>query len=436
MTLSARQPRVLVAFDGAAEAAFASIRETLPGSGWMQQIRADALARFLQSGLPHRRLEWWKYTDLAPRVTADLAPARPSPGTARPRTLLAGTRAIEIGIAEGQVVSLPRDNVPDGVEIMALRDALAVPSLWLRPWLQPSAQPLDNLNLAFVSDGALLRIGRGIQVAHPICMRTWLSTPGSMAHLRNVIVLEDGAEATLVDLEIASADRQVFATNRTSIQLGVGARLRHIRIIEGSTTAITTRSDAVELAANASYEALTLVSGPGLSRQDLSVSLDGEGARYDVACGYAAAAEQLADVSLEVLHSAPRTTSRILAKGIASGNGHGVVQGRVHVRKDAQQTDSHQLARGLMLTPGAAINHRPELEIYADDVKCGHGAAIGTLDENHLFYMQSRGIPAAEARQLLVSAYFADLTGRVPDAMREDVDAWVASHMTHAGGAA
>jgi Fe-S cluster assembly protein SufD len=89
-----------------------------------------------------------------------------------------------------------------------------------------------------------------------------------------------------------------------------------------------------------------------------------------------------------------------------------------------------------MLTPGAEINHRPELEIYADDVKCGHGAAIGTLDENQLFYMQSRGIPAAEARQLLVSAYFADLTGRVPDAMREDVDTWVASRMTHAGGAA
>jgi Fe-S cluster assembly protein SufD len=434
MAVPARQSRSPSAFDGGVEALFASLKDSLPGSEWMQKLRVDALARFVQVGLPHRRVEWWKYTDLGPRVEASLVTARPTPGTARPRIAISPSNAIEVELSEGQVTRLPHAGLPDGLEVMALRDELAVPSLWLRPWLQPGAGAIENLNLAFATDGVLIRAGRGCKIAQPITIRSWLSTPGAMAHVRNVVELEEGAELTLIEIDQTGADRQSFATSRTSFDLATGAILHHIRIIAGAVSAITIRSDAIELGVDADYRGLMLTGGPGLSRQDMTVRLSGEGARYDVACGYAVGSGQLADVSQEVLHAAPRTVSRILAKGIASGSGHGVVQGRVHVTKDAQQTDSHQLARGLMLTPGAEIDHRPELEIYADDVKCGHGAAVGSLDDSQLFYLKSRGIPAEEARNLLVGAYFAELTARSPEDLREHLEAWIAANMTRAAG--
>jgi len=430
----ARQSRSLSAFDGGVADQFASLTDSLPGSDWMQKLRADALVRFIQTGLPHRRVEWWKYTDLAPRVEAGLVPAKPTPGTSRPRIALSPASAIEVELSEGVVTRLPQAGLPDGLEVMALRDALAVPSLWLRPWLQPGAGAIDNLNLAFATDGVLIRAGRGCKISQPITIRSWMSTPGAMAHVRNVVELEEGAELTLIEIDQAGADRQSFATSRTSFDLAKAAKFHHIRIIAGTERAITIRSDAIDLGVDADYRGLVLTGGPGLSRQDMTVRLNGEGARYDVACGYAAGSGQLADVSQEIMHAAPRTVSRILVKGIASGSGHGVVQGRVHVTKTAQQTDSHQLARGLMLTPGAEIDHRPELEIYADDVKCGHGAAVGALDDSQLFYLQSRGIPAGDARNLLVGAFFAELTARVPDTLREDLEAWIAANMTRAAG--
>lgn len=434
MAVPARQTRSPSAFDGGVEALFASLKDTLPGSDWMQKLRAEALARFVQAGLPHRRVEWWKYTDLAPRIEAGVTTTRPTPGAARPRIAVSPANAIEVELSEGVVTRLPQAGLPDGLEVMALRDALAVPSLWLRPRLQPGAGAIENLNMAFASDGVLIRVGRGRKISQPITVRSWLSTPGTMAHLRNVVELEEGAELTLIEIDHTGAERQSFATSRTSFDLAAGAKLNHLRIIAGAAKSVTVRSDAIELGANADYRGLTLVGGPGLSRQDITARLNGEEARYDVACGYAAGSGQLADISQEVLHAAPRTVSRILAKGIASGTGHGVVQGRVQVTKDAQQTDSHQLARGLMLTPGAEIDHRPELEIYADDVKCGHGAAVGALDDSQLFYLQSRGIPAEEARNLLVGAYFADLASRVPEDMRDELEAWISANMTRIAG--
>lgn len=423
-------------FDQGIQAAFADALPALPGSGWMQQLRADALARFVPAGLPHRRVEWWKYTDLAASVQASLMPTKPSPGTARERNLFARRNFNEVEIVEGQVTAYPHSGLEDGVEIMPLREALAVPSLWLRPWFQPGDDAIGNLNLAFVSDGALIRVGRGIKVTQPVCIRSHFSTSGTMAHTRSVVAVEDGAELTLIEVDHITPERQAFTTSQTSYVLGVGARLNHVRVMTGSLAGLAIRSDTVEIAQDAEYRGLMLTAGPSLARQDVRVRLSGAGARYDIACAYAAASGQLADFSLELTHVAPQTTSRILAKGIASGSGHGVVQGRVRVEREAQQSDSHQLARGLMLTPGAEIDHRPELEIYADDVKCGHGATIGALDQNQLFYLQSRGIPEAEARQMLVAAYFGEISLRAPDALRDELESWIAENMTSMGGAA
>ncbi|MCE9523749.1 MAG: SufD family Fe-S cluster assembly protein, partial [Alphaproteobacteria bacterium] len=159
------------------------------------------------------------------------------------------------------------------------------------------------------------------------------------------------------------------------------------------------------------------------------------GASFDIACAYAAGKAQHTDYALELVHEAPHTRSRILSKGIASGNGHAAVQGRVIVKSEAQKTDSHQLSRALLLSPHAEIDQKPELEIFADDVKCGHGAAVGALDQNQLFYLRARGIPEFEARNMLVSAFLGEVTGRIPmDLWRERVEEWLAERMAQVAG--
>jgi Fe-S cluster assembly protein SufD len=173
-----------------------------------------------------------------------------------------------------------------------------------------------------------------------------------------------------------------------------------------------------------------------LARHQASARLTGTGAAFSYASAYAAGEAQHTDFTLDVAHEAPHTTSRIVAKGVAAGTGHGVVQGRVIVKPDAQKSDSHQMSRALLLTPHAEIDQKPELEIFADDVKCGHGAAIGALDANQLFYLRARGIPENEARNLLVAAFLGEVTERLPDPYRAPVEAWLESRMAAMAGAA
>jgi Fe-S cluster assembly protein SufD len=172
-----------------------------------------------------------------------------------------------------------------------------------------------------------------------------------------------------------------------------------------------------------------------MARQQLQARMTGPGGSFDLACAYAAGENQHTDFTIEVVHEAPNTRSRILSKGIASGTGHAVVQGRVIVRSEAQKTDSHQLSRALLLSPHAEIDQKPELEIFADDVKCGHGAAIGALDLNQLFYLRARGIPEHEARNMLIAAFLGEVTERVPASpWRERIETWLAERMTQIAG--
>ncbi|MEQ1753055.1 MAG: Fe-S cluster assembly protein SufD [Micropepsaceae bacterium] len=420
-------------FDLGIDKAFAEALRNLPGGSWLQKIRSDALERYARTGLPGRRAEWWKYTDLASILQGGKASAHPSPASRRERAAFASPDLQEISIVEGHVEELPATALQDGVEILALRDALGVPSPWLRPLLQPSDQSVDNLNLALATDGVLIRIGQSIRARKTVCIRTHLSASQAMAHWRSYVSLEEGAELDLIEIDIVGSEQQSLATARTHFSLAPGAKLRHLRITSGQGNGILLRSDTMDLGGDAEYHGQAFCAGPALVRQDREFRLNGERAKAYIACAYAVTTGQLADFSLEVKHVAPQTTSRILAKGIASGSGRGVIQGRVRVDKDAQQSDSLQMARGLMLSSTAEIDHRPELEIYADDVKCGHGATIGALDQDQIFYLESRGIPESEARMMLVRAYFGEIVKRAPDSLVEELENWVATHMTRAG---
>jgi Fe-S cluster assembly protein SufD len=176
---------------------------------------------------------------------------------------------------------------------------------------------------------------------------------------------------------------------------------------------VIVRTDQAEVARKARYETLVFSSGAALARSELSVTLAEPGASFDLAGAYVATGDELSDFTFSVAHEAPHTTSRMLVKGVAGGEARAVVQGSVIVKPDAQKSDSHQMARGILLSPRAEIDQKPELEIFADDVKCGHGAAIGALDDEQLFYLRARGIPEAQARAMLVTAFIGEVIERL-----------------------
>ncbi len=407
---------------------FAKARASLPGTSWLQPVRAEALARVMRDGLPHRRIEAWKYTDFANKLEGGLDLAQGKGIT--PAAIFDGLKAHRIDINGGRLVATPTpDDLPDGLEIIRLADALAMPALWLRQWLQPTDGALENLNLAFASDGALIRVGRNVRVGAPVLLRSTLSEGGTMAHTRSVIALEEGADLTLVEIDDGAAEKQSLANALTAIALEPGARLRHLRITTSASPSVVVRTDSIEVARDATYRGMILSASPALARQQMSARLAGAGASFHLACAYVAGEGQHTDFTVEVIHEAPNTTSRMLTKGVAGGGGHGVVQGRVIVKAEAQKTDSHQSLRALLLAPHGEIDQKPELEIYADDVKCGHGAAIGALDPNQLFYLRTRGIPETQARNMLITAFLREVTDRLPDPYRGPVEAWLADRM-------
>jgi Fe-S cluster assembly protein SufD len=433
--MAAAQLKTDPTFESEIPALFAKARAGSADPAWLQPLRAEALARVVREGLPHRRIEAWKYTDLHNKLEPGLRPAV-GIGPVAPG-IFDKLNAHRIDIASGRVVRKPNaDDLPDGLEILSLAEALEMPALWLRQWLQPAAGVLQNLNLAFATDGALIRVGRGVRVAEPVLVRSTLNDGGAMANVRSLVALEEGAELTLVEFDDGRADSQSFLNNATSVVLEAGARLRHLRVTANAGAAVVVRSDDFELARDAAYEGVVLSIGAGLARQQMNARLAGTGATFNLACAYAPNESEHTDFTFEVTHTAPHTTSRMLAKGVAAGNGHGVVQGRVIVKSEAQKTDSHQLSRALLLSPHAEIDQKPELEIFADDVKCGHGAAIGALDPDQLFYLRARGIPEREARNMLVAAFLGEIVERVPAIAREAAGAWLTERMVNLTGGA
>lgn len=394
-------------------ALFAAVRAQLPGPAWLQSLRTEALAAFLREGLPHKRLERWKYTDFRTRFAGGLALAQGDESEV-PIDLFDGLNAHRVALTNGRARRAPEpDQLPDGVEIMRLADALATPALWLKPWLRADRSALESLNLAFMTDGVLIRVGAGKRVTLPILLHSALSQPGVMAQTRSIVMLEEGAELTLIEVDDGAPSSQSFANSVMALSLDQGARLHHLRLVAAQGPSLLVRTDQAEVGRNARYEALVFSSGAALARSDLNVSLADARAAFDLAGAYIASGAELSDITFTVSHDAPHTTSRMLVKGVAGGESRAAVQGSVVVKPDAQKSDSHQLARGVLLSQRAEIDQKPELEIFADDVKCGHGAAIGALDGEQLFYLRSRGVPEAQARAMLIAAFIGEVIQRL-----------------------
>jgi Fe-S cluster assembly protein SufD len=407
---------------------FERVAADLPGGDDVRRQRRAAIGAFAGLGLPHRRIEEWKYTDVRALLKEAAAPAAkvaPAKVTKSDRTKLSGgLDAYTLFFVNG--VLAYQDDAPEtGLETSSLGSwgasgshSLAAPQL---ATIDAGAQSVLALNTAFVTDGAVLHIKAGAKLTRPIHL-VFVST-GAHNHamsLRNSIVLDAGAEATLIESFVAEGAATTQTNTLTTVTLAGGASLHHVKSANVAAGSLHLGNTIASIGANASYRPFQMTTGNGVARHQLTITFSGEHASFDLGSAVLSTEGGHIDTTMVIDHAVPDCTSRELYKCVLDGRARAVFQGKVIVRPDAQKTDGKQMARALLLSPDAEFNSKPELEIYADDVVCGHGTTSMELDDDLLFYCQSRGIPTAEARTLLVESFIGEAIDKVEhEALRE-----------------
>ncbi len=419
-----------------------SQRPTGSGPEWLEAARARHAERVLERGLPGPGLEEWKYTSLAALDNKALrlapsAPVEPSleelgalavPGFASHRLVFVNGRfAAALSLLEP---------LPPGASATPLAQAGAAELEGVRARLaQDFAAPetaFAALNTAAAGDGLIVRLEAGCALDRPLeCL--YLSVAGAeelAVNLRNVFVLGEGARAVLIERHAALGEAGHFTNLVDQFELGPGANLEHVRIqTEADSGYLVTRADA-SLAQDAEYRYHGFDLGGRTVRHDVNASLDGPGARCALAGVYALDGRRHVDNHTRIDHRAPRTVSTELFKGVVDGRARAVFNGKVVVHPGADGTDATQSNRNLVLSPHAEVDTKPELEIYADDVKCAHGATVGQLDEAQLFYLRSRGLAEREARALLTYAFCREVVDRLEAApLRDHIAARIVEHL-------
>jgi Fe-S cluster assembly protein SufD len=382
-------------------ARYAALRGRLPGDSTLRAAAADA---FRTLGLPGasrgRRAEAWKYTTLQPLGAMSFAPAGPPHGAVIP-----AVEAPRLVFNGGQF----RDEL--STPVAGFARFADQPDFGELSW--PDRDPMVALNTMLAEDGAVLTIPAGHDAG--TLLLTHDSIDGTSAHPRHMIRLAHGARLTLVE---RSGGEGCYVHNPvTEIHVADGATLTHVRIQTESTAAFHLATIYAAVAAGGTYDSFTLNIGGRIVRTEIHTALNGAGAVAHLNGAQLLTGSQHADFTSVVRHAAPKGTSRQTIKNVLAERSRGVFQGRIEVARGAQGTDGYQMNRALLLSPDAEIDTKPELEIFADDVKCSHGATVGELDADQLFYLRSRGIPDQEARSLLVRAFLAEALDPVTNDM-------------------
>jgi len=387
---------------------------------WLADSRRAALARFEALGFPTRRSEDWRFTNLGPLRRANFAPAAQdaaaSPDLAR---WLYPEKTHRLVLIDGRLVPALCDIgvLPRGVYLAGTEATLGQRPDLAKALLDETdrlgGQAFASLNAALFADGFVLTLEPGIVLERPVEIVHLGRAPQRSSQLRSLLRLGEGARATLIESFVGGTDHWTNAVTR--IELAPGAALRHAKLQDEDKSAIHFAQARAVLKKATRYEAFVLNLGGGLARHEIAVNFAGEGA----ACGLFGASllrgEQEATVATIVDHAAPGCTTREYFKTVVDERAHGVFLGRIAVRPEAQKTDANQLNKNLLLSPRATVDTKPELEIFADDVKCSHGATVGDLDETALFYLEARGIPPAEARRMLIEAFAAEAIEQIED---------------------
>jgi Fe-S cluster assembly protein SufD len=417
----------ITAFAGALDAV-----ASMPAPELLQDLRMRGRESFATLGLPTRRQEEWRFTGLkgietevyqapsavAPRI--DVTPWRVS--DARLLVFVDGIFAPDVS----EIGSLPDGVVVSNLVLGASSGSEAV-ARHLGSLAPLSEHPFAALNTAVMTDGAFIHIPAGMELERPIQL-VFVSGSGGRATLsapRILIIAEAGSRATVVEQHVG--DGASLSCPVTEIVIGENAALDHVIAEEDDLSAHHLAVRQMKLAADSRYSAQAISIGGALARTDIDVVLDGERAEASLDGLYLGDGNQQADTHLTIRHTSPNCNSHQLYKGILAGRAKSVFNGRIVVDQDAQKTDAKQSNRNLLLSDDAVVNSNPQLEIFADDVRCTHGSTVGQLDDEAVFYLRSRGIGHDEAIQLLTLAFAGEILERVPVAdVRERLEKVVA----------
>jgi Fe-S cluster assembly protein SufD len=402
---------------------------------WLASLRQDAMDRFQAEGFPTLRTEAWKYTNLE-RVTREVF--TPAEDVVRIPPDLIAPYKIEghlLVFVDGHFLSGLSELalLPEGSALVSLGRAIEFAPELLDHRLGHRESALAALNLALARDGAVLVLPKGVVLDKPVHV-IHVSTGRAHAahHLRHVIALGENAAATVVETHIGAGAGATWTNVVTEANLARGARLNHCTWVEETEAAFHTGRLALGLDRDAAVEAFVGASGAGMVRNEVVANLAGEGGEARIDGISLGRGRVHIDDWTEVVHAAAHTKSRQTFKSVLDDRSHAAFQGRVVVKEGAQKVDAHQINRNLLLSAGARADSKPELEILADDVKCSHGATVGDLDRNSMFYLRSRGIPQAEARALLIEAFATELIEGVGSApvrewLKARLDVWLAA---------
>src|SRR6516164_8888675 len=406
---------------------FAAVKRALPGAGAVGALREDAFRRFETEGLPHRRVEEWKYTDLRAlmRDAKPLAGVPDAAAKARAKDALAMLDAIEARRIVFVDSSMAQALAAGDRDLLAHLGRIV-----------PTDDVAVALNTAFMGDGAVIQVAPGAALAQPIHL-VFVNASGapSSVFARSLVVIGKGARAMLVESHIgstASEDQVNEDQVNTVLELKVGdeAHVDHIKITGTGAGALHVSTLMAAIGAHARFNVFLFTTGGAVVRNQAFVRFDGEGTIAGIRGASLLKGRQHADTTLVADHAVADCTSREVFKSVLDEEGRSVFQGKIIVQRNAQKTDAKMATHALLLSETAEADNKPELEIFADDVQCGHGATSGALDEDLLFYLKARGIPAKEAEALLIQAFVGEAVEGIEhaglrDALMDHVVAWL-----------
>jgi Fe-S cluster assembly protein SufD len=419
---------------------YAEARSRLPGDDAIAAQRAAAFDVFAREGLPHRRVEDWKYTDLRALMRDAKPLATPPDAQTKARGKTAGALLGDVECR--RLVFIDGAFVPELSDTAALEAGLTVDSLAAvladndvdlaghLGKLAPSSDVAVALNTALMGDGAVIRIGAGATIERPLHLIFAASEKPAASFVRSLVVVEKGARVMLIESHEGPAGSEYQVNAALELFVGDEAHVDHVKIIGEGADALHVSTLAAAIGARARFNTFTFTAGGAVVRNQLFLKFDGEQTVANIGGATLLKGRQHADTTLVADHAARGCQSREMFKSVLDDDAHGVFQGRIIVRQGAQQTDAKMMTRALLLSDRAEADNKPELEIFADDVQCGHGATAGALDEELKFYLMARGIPASEAEALLIQAFLGEAVEGIEhaglrEALMEQVVAWL-----------
>jgi Fe-S cluster assembly protein SufD len=406
--------------------AFAVARDRLPGAGKVAEARQQAFEAYERAGLPHRRIEDWKYTDLRVlmREVLPLAAAPDAAALTRAKATLAGhatAGAVRLVLVDG-IYSPELSDVAGldaGVRVQTVREVLENVGNEVRADLlniNISDNAMISLNAAMMTDGLLITVAEQAAVSKPIQIVHVATRSAAAAYTRSFLRLGKGARATLVENFVGAEDTKTYQANdAVIIWIGEHAELEHVRLMVDATDSANISTAVFTIGAHARLNTFNMTSGGHVSRYQGYVTFAGEGAHVATNGVNLLNGRQHADTTLFLDHAVPNCASREIFRAVVDDRGHSVFQGRIIVRPKAQKTDAKMMTRALLLSDEAEADNKPELEIFADDVTCGHGATTGALDDSLLFYLRARGLSEKEAQALLIQAFVGEAIESIAD---------------------